>query len=444
MNQDDPFASPGSSDGTIIRPTPGGRRPESPAPAAPPLQAAGHAGSVPLLPRTGLNPLENAAGTLLTLLTRLREAPSHPDPDSLRSQVIEEVKAFETRARGAGVRPEAVAAARYVLCTALDEAVLNTPWGSRSNWHQQSLLITFHKEAWGGEKFFLLLDKLVQDPTGNRELLELMYLCLALGFQGRYRVMSDGHTRLEELRERLYHTLQAQRGEFERELSPHWRGVVDRRNPLIRYVPLWVVGAAAAALLLIIYLGFSFSLNRASDPVFTALADIGKTIPPPGGLSPPSPEPTPLRADKPGGLRAFLAPEVRQGLVEVKASASQTTVLIRGDNLFQSGSAVVNTAYQPLLKRIGEALKTEPGHVQVTGHSDNIPIHTLRFPSNWHLSQARAAAVAEVLAAVTGTPGRFTAEGRADAEPVADNGTPEGRARNRRVEITLLAQTGGS
>jgi len=111
---------------------------------------------------------------------------------------------------------------------------------------------------------------------------------------------------------------------------------------------------------------------------------------------------------------------------------------------FKSGSATVNTAYHPLLERIAEALKTEPGHVQVTGHSDNIPIHTLRFPSNWHLSQARAEAVAELLAAATGTPGRFTAEGRADAEPVADNRTPEGRARNRRVEITLLAQTGGS
>ena len=86
-----------------------------------------------------------------------------------------------------------------------------------------------------------------------------------------------------------------------------------------------------------------------------------------------------------------------------------------------------------------------PGTVQVTGHTDNRPIRSVRFPSNWHLSKERARSVAETLSAKLAAPARVTYEGRADLEPVAPNDTPTDRARNRRVEITLLvAQPGPS
>jgi len=78
----------------------------------------------------------------------------------------------------------------------------------------------------------------------------------------------------------------------------------------------------------------------------------------------------------------------------------------------------------------------------VTGHTDNQPIRSLRYPSNWHLSQERAAAVKDLLASRV-PPARLKAEGRADSEPVLDNSTPANRARNRRVEITLSAAQNG-
>ena len=442
MDHDDGFTGLGDGDRTILKPIPGGRRREAPEPVIPSPSRPVSTGAQPLPVRTGLNPLENAASALLALLTRLQHLPSHPDPAGLRNQVIAEIKAFESRAVALGVKPETVVAARYVLCTALDDVVLNTPWGRTSDWQQQSLLITFHKEAWGGEKFFLLLDRLVKDPRGNLHLLELMYLCLALGFQGRYRVLEGGYNQLEVLRERLFHTLRAQRGEFERELSPHWQGVVDRRNPLLRYVPLWVIAALAAVLLAVLYIGFNLALNRSSDPVFTALYGLGKDTAIPGDRRPPPPTPSPPPAHP--KLQGFLEPEIRQGLVTVTAQADQTIIRIHSDNLFDPGSAVINPVHYPLLQRIAEALKTVPGKVQVTGHTDSIPIHTVRFPSNWHLSKARAEAVLKLLAANTGTPERFTAEGRADTEPLTSNDTPADRARNRRVEIILLAPAGGS
>jgi type VI secretion system protein ImpK len=77
----------------------------------------------------------------------------------------------------------------------------------------------------------------------------------------------------------------------------------------------------------------------------------------------------------------------------------------------------------------------------VIGHSDNQPIRTVRFPSNFHLSTARAEAAAAIIADAAGNAARFNAEGRADAEPLADNRTAEGREQNRRVEVVLLRGT---
>ena len=207
---------PNDDDRTQFMPRPGGRAPE-PARAEPaPL-------SVPAAPMLtgksqGLNPLESAAGPLLALLTRLRNTIAHPAPASLRAQLLAYLRQFEERAEAAGVARNEVLLARYALCTALDEAVLSTPWGSTSEWGKQSLLITVHNEAWGGEKVFQLLDHCLQSPRERLYLLELLYLCMCLGFEGRYRVMNDGRSQLEALRERTAAAIRSARGEHEREL----------------------------------------------------------------------------------------------------------------------------------------------------------------------------------------------------------------------------------
>ena len=90
--------------------------------------------------------------------------------------------------------------------------------------------------------------------------------------------------------------------------------------------------------------------------------------------------------------------------------------------------------------RIGLALKEENGPVTVIGYTDNEPIRTIAFPSNFQLSAARAQAAATVLGATIGDPSRLTVEGRADADAIADNNTAEGRERNRRIEIVLHRQ----
>src|SRR5262249_19782832 len=119
----------------------------------------------------------------------------------------------------------------------------------------------------------------------------------------------------------------------------------------------------------------------------------------------------------------------------------RSVVTILGDGLFKPGKILVASPDQGLLLRVADALNRVPGQVEVLGHTDNVPVRTLRFTSNWELSRARADSVTKLLATRVARE-RLRSDGRADAEPVAPNDTPQGRARNRRVEITLYVPAG--
>ena len=138
-------------------------------------------------------------------------------------------------------------------------------------------------------------------------------------------------------------------------------------------------------------------------------------------------------------LAGFLAPEVAQGLVAVKDSADRSVITLRGDGVFASGSAEVSGNFDGLLARIGDALATVPGDVVVVGHTDNVrPSATSRLGSNFDLSQARAKTVARLLAQRAGPVERYRSEGRGETEPLVPNDSAANRARNRRVDITVL------
>jgi type VI secretion system protein ImpK len=340
------------------------------------------------------------------------------------------VNQFDASARRAGVSNESVLAARYVLCTALDEAVANTPWGVQAGWNKQSLLVQFHNETWGGEKVFQLLAKLAQDVPTHRQLLELIYSVLALGFEGRYRVVDNGRAQLDSVRQRLADLIAKDRPPLEAELSPHWRGQGAGTVRLRESLPLWVFAAGFALLLALAWFGLRLTLNYRSDTTYAAVSSL--RVPNIQIAPPAAPAKTPR-------LARFLEPEIKQGLVTVTDEADRSVVRLRGDSFFGSGSAEPMAASLPVLRRIGQALAEVKGEVLITGHSDNQPIRSLRYPSNWHLSAARADAVKGALTTLV-DPARMRSDGKADAEPVAANDTPANRARNRRVDIVLLSE----
>lgn len=441
-NPNDPFGG-GDDDRTIIRPNPGRRSAAQQTSAPEPVFAPG-----PVLDASsfsGLNPLEEAASVLLNLLGQIRNTSSHPDPTALHQQLSEEVRRFESRAQQAGIAPETIFTARYILCTVVDEFVLSTPWGTKSIWSNQSLLRVFHRETSGGEKVFLLLNKLMENPQRNIDLLELIYICLSLGFQGRYRVEQDGSKTLEAIRENLYRTVRNNRGDPEPGLSPNWQGIDKTMEGKARIIPTWALLAIALAVLGFAYVAFSVNLDLKADPLYAELGLMGteENLLPNRLLSPPPArriaDPAPPRFS----LREFLAPEIQAGQVTVDEQPDKTVVQIKGDGLFDSGADTIRPAYSAILGRIGDGLARTKGRIQVTGHTDNVPISTRRFPSNRSLSQARADEVVRTLIPFVGEEARFTSLGMADRQPVASNETAEGRARNRRVEIVVFERARG-
>lgn len=136
-------------------------------------------------------------------------------------------------------------------------------------------------------------------------------------------------------------------------------------------------------------------------------------------------------------IRRVLEPLTRSGQVSVTQGAHGITVEINASVLFTQGEAALDASADPPLRAVAKVLAGASFPVKVEGHTDNTPINTFRFPSNWELSAARASSVVRLFVDAGVQPDRLTAAGYSDQRPIADNDTDEGRARNRRVTILI-------
>jgi type VI secretion system protein ImpK len=420
-------------DRTVLRPSPGGRRPYgSPAPSGDAPFAA--------VPRAldqgaaldGDNPLADSAATLLSLVPELRHLPHHSAVNELQKRLIDELKRFENRALSKGAPRNQVDISKYLLCALLDETVLNTPWGGQSGWGHNSLSSLLYKKVVGGVEFFQIIERLKQQPAQNKDVLELAYLCLSLGFEGKYRYTNDGPLALEREREALYLLLENVNGLRQLALSTQWEGAGDVTNPLIRYVPLWVLACVAAAVLMVVYMGFAFAMRDKSDRLFGELVAMAQNVKktPPVTVVQPVEVRTPS-AWLPHRLRMALADEIARKQVSITDDDK-----LRIFNMFSSGSAEVKHEYRPILAKIAAELQKVGVHIRIVGHTDNQKLKfSSRFKSNWHLSLARAESTAEVLGALGLPTVWMRTEGMADKAPIAPNNTQTNRALNRRIDL---------
>ena len=139
------------------------------------------------------------------------------------------------------------------------------------------------------------------------------------------------------------------------------------------------------------------------------------------------------------GLVSNLTEEVKKGQLQVRQYKDMLTVEVAEQLFFDSGKAALKDSGKEVLKKVGEALKGyEDKIIRVVGHTDNVPIATSQFPSNWELSAARATTVVRFLQSGGIPPERMTASGRGEYSPIAQNDDAEGRRKNRRIEITLI------
>ncbi|MBE0439248.1 MAG: flagellar motor protein MotB [Gammaproteobacteria bacterium] len=138
-------------------------------------------------------------------------------------------------------------------------------------------------------------------------------------------------------------------------------------------------------------------------------------------------------------FKQILDKEISEGLIDVETQLNRIVIRIREKGSFPSGDARLNREFLPILAKIHNVLALTDGRIAVAGHTDNIPINTPRYRSNWELSTSRATSVVhELLVAGVMPPERFVLEGYADTQPLAPNDSSQNRAKNRRVEIIVL------
>lgn len=386
------------------------------------------------------NPLLAAASDLLILLGRLRTGMVEMTARPLIDHVTREITDFEGKAHARGADPNDIMIAKYALCGTADDIVQNLPGADRDVWIQYSMVARFFQRRDSGVGFFQEAEKAMSAPAQKFYLLELMLVCLSLGFEGQYRALPHGAQELARIRTAIYDSLRRVAPRPDNDMSASWQPVAVGNRRRFRSTPVWVVAAIAAALLVLVYGTLSTIISRDGAQVVTTLTELhpGETIvalersPGPAFVAP---------IGQVERIRQALAAEVAAGQVDIGPKGSFIFIRVGNALLFGSGSAELNPDFLPLADRIASVLNVELGPIAVIGFTDSIQPNGLgRFKTNQALSEARATAVRDVLADRLTDPDRLGVEGRGPAEPIATNDTREGRALNRRVEVMLARE----
>ncbi|TIP89018.1 MAG: type VI secretion system protein TssL [Mesorhizobium sp.] len=436
MSRDDPFGLSEDRERTRIRltgaPMP---RPMTPLLSGVPIKRS----------RTHPNKLVNAFAPLLEFAPELESALPPENPEALRTRLLDELVRARDAAMAAGSSLERADQAAWVVAALLDDLALNTPWGGASAWPRQPLVVMLRGDVDAGTQFFTRLDELERHPNRDRELLELQYHCLALGFRGKYRVPGRSG-------DRSINAVRVAAARFLRDadadgapLSPNWKGVIASDEPQRFIVPIWVMGLGAAVLATAIYLGLSMGLSSQA----VELSTLVRALPPParGDISRTSP---PVDAPPPEAVDFALVPEFQAGApANLRAALSGTEsvslarLIIQASNpeLFQSSRPTLTEGFEPLIGSIAKVILANQdliGNITVVGHTDSVPLQRSNpLSTNQRLSEARAATISEMLVQNGVPQNRIRFEGRAATDPVADDSTRAGRALNRRVEVLV-------
>lgn len=219
----------------------------------------------------GYNPLIDGALPLFGLVIRLRNLETYAAVSELYETVRDQIAALDEEMHRHDYDSATLLAYRYALCTFIDEAVMRTPWGSQSVWAERSLLSTHHNETWGGEKFFTVLSRMLMAPEKYRDMLEFKYLCLCLGFKGKYGERHDQAEMLQALIARLHRVLRGLRGDAPESLTDARRNVASRRYRIGQQWPWWTPWVCALVVLVIAYTLYAVNLGNTTDEVLRAL-----------------------------------------------------------------------------------------------------------------------------------------------------------------------------
>lgn len=411
------------------------------------------------------NEMLRAASSLLLMLGKLRGGLVRASSARIMEDVARSIDGFAAAMTATGYRADQAEVAKYALCATADDVIQNIPVDDRRLWTQYSMLSQFFGERTGGVRFFDELTRMRADPLANIDVLELMYACLAVGFEGVYRTSPNGMATLQQVQRDLYEVIRRVRPRESFELSPRWQGSDLKPRDARNRVPVWAAAAFALALVVGTYAGLRYMLSSQTDIVegeilaLYPLAPVNLVRPDYVPPAPPAPEPEPVEevvvvappaiVEPPPAppeptvcedVRAALLEDIEGARIDMGECGGDLRITI-GDRpglvLFESARDDITGDYGEIVDRIAAAVEDVPGDITVIGHTDSIPYRGVRFSSNFDLSVARAETVAERLRERSANPERIATRGQGANVPIADNATREGRAQNRRVDIVI-------
>jgi len=439
---------PGWSSGTVVFQEAGhGAEPA----AAPALQQDALLDATAGVKYAATNPILSAAAPLLMLFGQLRLIPVERQAAALAEHIADAIETFDHTIAKAGIGEEDARIAKFALCETADDLVGNLPWPNKETWLQHSLVARFFHTRPTGTGFYEALNNLLAKPEAHYDLLELMHACLSLGFEGQYRGLSGERNALERVRRDVYDTLRYFRPRAAEDISPRWQGMAAAMTRPGGRLPLWAIAAAAATLVTAAFFGLRILITDEGDATAGALLALNPSTPvtierasvtaPAEPVQANPPPPSPPDTTQIDRIRAALAQEIAAGGLNVGTKGDFIVVEISNQLLFASGQADLKAQFQPIAADIATALDAEAGPIKIVGHTDNVkPKKSSAFKSNFDLSVARAKAVQAMIARQLNDPSRLSVDGKGEDEPIADNATADGRAKNRRVDVMIPKQ----
>jgi len=220
------------------------------------------------------NLMLDAAAPLFGLVMRLRTLDTLPNIKDVHGQVRNQIANIQEEMRQHGYDPAQLLAYSYGLCLYIDEAVMERPWGKNSCWSQEPLLSIFHHETWGGEKFFTVLSRLMQEPQRYQDVLEFMYFALALGLKGKYAIAPKGEETLNALIHQLHGIIREFRGPTPEDVCDPYTHVAPRNFRMNRQWPWWSPLLACAFAMAMAYGIYSYRLHLVTTEVLESLNGI--------------------------------------------------------------------------------------------------------------------------------------------------------------------------
>jgi type VI secretion system protein ImpK len=426
---------------TLIIPNPGGRRkpsntsvpssmPSNPAPVSAPINSNNL--NLNIESSDGENVILSYANHLIMLASNIRSLEPNNSVEQLRFDIEKLVTKFDQQLTAIGLNKEIVLTARYLICCLVDELVLSTPWGSDSVWSHQTLLGKYHNETSGGEKFFLIVNKLLEQPQRNIDLIELCYVCLSTGFCGKYRISKQGESELLQISQKLYQPIEKYRP-ITRDLSTTWEGIGQSDKSFGRRLPTLFVYILFSFVLIALYIGLLTSLNTKAEPLYQKIESVGWDD---FVLKISESQPKSFDVDTiANSLKLILKKSVNNRSVAIDVRDNKLIIRLISTRLFKSGSSRVNEDALPDVDLLVNSIKDYADRVLVIGHTDS----TGKAASNWVISRKRAEAIAKWLGKSNNKLTNTITRGVADTEPfVKDTGNDYNKSLNRRVELILV------